>query len=337
MELGLTTFAETHPVGGNGPVPTAGERLRQVVEEAVATEAAGLDVYGVGEHHRKDFAASSPAVVLAAIASRTERIRLTSAVTVLSSADPVRAYQDFATLDGLSNGRAELMAGRGSFIESFPLFGYDLNDYDELFEEKLALLLKIREEEPVTWSGKFRAPLDNAIVYPRTENRPLPVWIAVGGSPESVVRAGLLGLPLAIAIIGGQPARFKPLVDLYHRALAEGGHEPQPIAVHAHGYIADTDKQAVEDFYDSYARAMSGIGRERGWGPMTRQQFDALRSQSGSLFVGTPDYVAEKIADVRDTLGLDRFMLHTSVGTLPHEQVLHSIELLGAKVAPQLG
>ncbi|MEV0463066.1 LLM class flavin-dependent oxidoreductase [Nocardia tengchongensis] len=336
MELGLTTFAETHPVGGNGPVPTAGERLRQVVEEAVATEAAGLDVYGVGEHHRKDFAASSPAVVLAAIASRTERIQLTSAVTVLSSADPVRAYQDFATLDGLSNGRAELMAGRGSFIESFPLFGYDLNDYDELFEEKLALLLQIREEEPVTWSGKFRAPLNNAIVYPRTENRPLPVWIAVGGSPESVVRAGLLGLPLAIAIIGGQPARFKPLVDLYHRALAEGGHEPQPIAVHAHGYIADTDKQAVEDFYDSYARAMSGIGRERGWGPMTRQQFDALRSQSGSLFVGTPDYVAEKIADVRDTLGLDRFMLHTSVGTLPHEQVLHSIELLGAKVAPQL-
>ncbi|MFE5287472.1 LLM class flavin-dependent oxidoreductase [Nocardia sp. NPDC056611] len=337
MELGLTTFAETNPVGGDGPVPTAGERLRQVVEEAVATEQAGLHVYGVGEHHRKDFAASSPAVVLAAIASRTERIQLTSAVTVLSSADPVRAYQDFATLDGLSNGRAELMAGRGSFIESFPLFGYDLTDYDELFEEKLALLLKIREDEPVTWSGKFRAPLDNAIVYPRTENRPLPVWIAVGGSPESVVRAGLLGLPLAIAIIGGQPARFKPLVDLYHRALAEGGHEPQPVAVHAHGYIADTDKQAVADFYGSYARAMTGIGRERGWGPMTRDQFDALRSQSGSLFVGTPDYVGEKIAEVRDTLGLDRFMLHTSVGTLPHEKVLHSIELLGAKVAPQLG
>ncbi|MGW5106774.1 LLM class flavin-dependent oxidoreductase [Nocardia sp. NPDC004123] len=337
MELGLTTFAETHPVGGDGPVPTAGERLRQVVEEAVATEQAGLDVYGVGEHHRKDFAASSPAVVLAAIASRTERIQLTSAVTVLSSADPVRAFQDFSTLDGISNGRAELMAGRGSFIESFPLFGYDLGDYDELFEEKLALLLKIREEEPVTWSGRFRAPLTDAIVYPRTENRPLPVWIAVGGSPESVVRAGLLGLPLAIAIIGGQPARFKPLVDLYHRALEEGGHEPQPVAVHAHGYVADTDKEAVEDFYAPYARAMSGIGRERGWGPMTRQQFDALRSQSGSLFVGTPDYVAEKIADVRDTLGLDRFMLHASVGTLPHEKVLHTIELLGGKVAPQLG
>ncbi|WP_433565618.1 LLM class flavin-dependent oxidoreductase [Nocardia sp. CA-151230] len=337
MELGLTTFAETHPVGGDGPVPTAGERLRQVVEEAVATEQAGLDVYGVGEHHRKDFAASSPAVVLAAIASRTERIQLTSAVTVLSSADPVRAFQDFSTLDGISNGRAELMAGRGSFIESFPLFGYDLSDYDELFEEKLALLLKIREEEPVTWSGRFRAPLTDAIVYPRTENRPLPVWIAVGGSPESVVRAGLLGLPLAIAIIGGQPARFKPLVDLYHRALEEGGHEPQPVAVHAHGYVADTDEEAVEDFYAPYARAMSGIGRERGWGPMTRQQFDALRSQSGSLFVGTPDHVAEKIAGVRDTLGLDRFMLHASVGTLPHEKVLHTIELLGGKVAPQLG
>ncbi|MFF2551723.1 LLM class flavin-dependent oxidoreductase [Nocardia sp. NPDC058058] len=336
MELGLTTFAETHPVGGDGPVPTAGERLRQVVEEAVVTEQAGLDVYGVGEHHRKDFAASSPAVVLAAIASRTERIQLTSAVTVLSSADPVRAYQDFSTLDGLSNGRAELMAGRGSFIESFPLFGYDLSDYDELFEEKLALLLKIREEGPVTWEGNFRAPLTDAIVYPRTENRPLPVWIAVGGSPESVVRAGLLGLPLAIAIIGGQPARFKPLVELYHKALDQGGHEKQPIAVHAHGYVAETDEQAVADFYAPYARAMSGIGRERGWGPMTREQFAALRSQSGSLFVGTPDYVAGKIADVRDTLGLDRFMLHTSVGTLPHEKVLANIELLGAKVAPQV-
>lgn len=336
MELGLTTFAETHPVGGDGPVPTAGVRLRQVVDEAVATEQAGLDVYGVGEHHREDFAASSPAVVLAAIASRTERIQLTSAVTVLSSADPVRVYQDFSTLDGLSNGRAELMAGRGSFTESFPLFGYDLSDYDELFEEKLALLLKIREEGPTNWEGQFRTPLDNVTVYPRTENRPLPVWIAVGGSPESVIRAGLLGLPLAIAIIGGQPARFKPLVDLYHRALEQGGHEKQPVAVHAHGYVADTDEQAVADFYAPYARAMSGIGRERGWGPMTRDQFASLRSQSGSLFVGTPDSVASKIADVRDTLGLDRFMLHTSVGTLPHEKVLRNIELLGEKVAPQV-
>ncbi|GEM33603.1 oxidoreductase [Nocardia neocaledoniensis NBRC 108232] len=335
MELGLTTFAELYPTGDR-PAPTAAERLRQVVDEAVATEAAGLDVYGVGEHHRKDFAASAPAVVLAAAAARTERIQLTSAVTVLSSDDPVRVYQDFATLDGLSGGRAELMAGRGSFTESFPLFGYDLADYDDLFEEKLALLLRLREDDPVTWSGRFRPPLREATVYPRTEGRPLPVWIAVGGSPESVIRAGLLGLPLALAIIGGQPDRFKPLVELYHRALAEGGHEKQPVAVHAHGYVADTDEQAVADFYAPYALAMSTIGRERGWGPMTREQFDALRSQSGSLFVGTPDYVGGKIADIRDTLGLDRFMLHTSVGTLPPDQVLHSIDLLGTKIAPHL-
>ncbi|MEV0076975.1 LLM class flavin-dependent oxidoreductase [Nocardia neocaledoniensis] len=335
MELGLTTFAELYPTGDR-PAPTAAERLRQVVDEAVATEAAGLDVYGVGEHHRKDFAASAPAVVLAAAAARTERIQLTSAVTVLSSDDPVRVYQDFATLDGLSGGRAELMAGRGSFTESFPLFGYDLADYDDLFEEKLALLLRLREDDPVTWSGRFRPALREATVYPRTEGRPLPVWIAVGGSPESVIRAGLLGLPLALAIIGGQPARFKPLVELYHRALAEGGHEKQPVAVHAHGYVADTDEQAVADFYAPYALAMSTIGRERGWGPMTREQFDALRSQSGSLFVGTPDYVGGKIADIRDTLGLDRFMLHTSVGTLPPDQVLHSIDLLGTKIAPHL-
>jgi probable LLM family oxidoreductase len=335
MELGLTTFAELYPVGDQ-PAPTAGQRLREVVEEAVAVEQAGLDVYGVGEHHRKDFAASAPAVVLGAIAGQTQRIQLTSAVTVLSSDDPVRVYQEFATLDGLSNGRAELMAGRGSFTESFPLFGLDLGDYDELFEEKLALLLHLRGDNPVTWTGKFRAPLTDTIVYPRTDNRPLPVWIAVGGSPESVVRAGLLGLPLAIAIIGGEPARFKPLVDLYHRALEEGGHDKQPVAVHAHGYIADTDEQAVADFYEPYALAMSTIGRERGWGPMTKAQFDGLRSQSGSLFVGTPDYVAEKVADVRDTLGLERFMLHTSVGTLPHEKVLNNIQLLGEKVAPQV-
>jgi len=334
MELGLTTFAERHAVGDR-PAPSAGERLRQVVEEAVAAERAGLDVYAVGEHHRQDFAASAPAVVLAGIAGRTERIQLSSAVSVLSSADPVRLYQEFATLDLISNGRAELMAGRGSFTESFPLFGYDLSDYDDLFDEKLGLLLRLRGEDPVTWSGRFRPALRDMTVYPRTD-RPLPVWIAVGGSPESVVRAGLLGLPLAIAIIGGQPARFRPLVDLYHRALEEGGHGPQPIAVHAHGYIADTDEQAVADFYEPYAAAMSGLGRERGWGAMTPAQFEALRSPGGSLLVGAPDRVAEKIADIRDTLGLSRFMLHPSVGTLPHEKVLHAIDLLGEKVAPQV-
>ncbi|RDI48941.1 LLM class flavin-dependent oxidoreductase [Nocardia mexicana] len=334
MELGLTTFAERHAVGDR-PAPNAGERLRQVVEEAVATERAGLDVYGVGEHHREDFAGSAPEMVLATVAGRTEHIQLTTAVSVLSSDDPVRLYERFATLDALSSGRAELMAGRGSFVESFPLFGYDLGDYDELFAEKLDLLLRLREDGPVTWSGKFRAPLRDTVVYPRTD-RPLPVWIAVGGSPESVARAGLLGLPLAIAIIGGAPARFRPLVDLYHRALEQGGHEPQPIAVHAHGYIADTDERAVADFYEPYAAAMSGLGKERGWGPMTRTQFDALRGPGGSLFVGTPDHVAEKVADIRDTLGLDRFMLHPSVGTLPHDRVLHTIELLGEKVAPQV-
>lgn len=335
MELGFTTFAERYPVGDR-PAPTAAQRLREVVEEAVATEQAGLDVYGVGEHHRIDFAASAPAVVLAAIAARTERIQLTSAVTVLSSADPVRAYQEFSTLDALSNGRAELMAGRGSFTESFPLFGLDLGDYDQLFDEKLALLLRLREEQPVTWEGKFRAPLRETIVHPRTDNRPLPVWIAVGGSPESVIRAGLLGLPLAIAIIGGQPARFAPLVDLYHRALEEGGHEKQPVAVHAHGYIADSEELAISEFWEPYTRAMNVIGRERGWGRMTRAQFDAMRGPEGSLFLGTPEVVAEKIATTRDTLGLDRFMLHTSVGTLPPEKVHHAIELLGDKVAPQL-
>ncbi|MBY8859700.1 LLM class flavin-dependent oxidoreductase [Nocardia sp. CA2R105] len=334
MELGLTTFAERHAVGDR-PAPSAGERLRHVVQEAVAAERAGLDVYGVGEHHREDFAASAPAVVLATIAGRTERIQLTSAVSVLSSADPVRLYQEFATLDLLSDGRAELMAGRGSFTESFPLFGFDLADYDDLFDEKLALLLRLRADEPVNWSGRFRPALHDTIVQPRTD-RPLPVWIAVGGNPQSVARAGLLGLPLALAIIGGRPAQFRPLVDLYHRALEEGGHERQPIAVHAHGYIADTDEQAVAEFYEPYAAAMSGLGRERGWGNMTRDQFEALRSPAGSLFVGTPDRVAEKIAAVRDTLDLDRFMLHPSVGTLPHDNVLHTIELLGEKVAPQV-
>ncbi|MCX4094223.1 LLM class flavin-dependent oxidoreductase [Nocardia sp. alder85J] len=332
MELGLTTFAERHAVGDR-PAPNAGERLREVVAEAVAAEQAGLDVYGVGEHHREDFAASAPAMVLATIAGRTERIQLTSAVSVLSSDDPVRLYQQFATLDLLSSGRAELMAGRGSFVESFPLFGFDLGDYDALFDEKLALLLRLRADEPVTWSGQFRAPLRDAVVHPRTD-RPLPVWIAVGGSPESVARAGLLGLPLAIAIIGGQPARFRPLVDLYHRALEQGGHGPQPIAVHAHGYVADTEEQAVADFYAPYAAAMSGLGRERGWSPMTPGQFDGMRGPGGSLFLGNPDQVAEKIADIRDTLGLDRFMLHPSVGTLPHDKVLHTIDLLGSKVAP---
>ncbi|MFH5211863.1 LLM class flavin-dependent oxidoreductase [Antrihabitans spumae] len=335
MELGITTFAEAY-AGNGSAAPTYGVRLRQVVEEAVVAEAAGLAVYGVGEHHRADFAASAPAVVLAAAAGKTSSIALTSAVTVLSSDDPVRVYQQFATLDLISSGRAEIIAGRGSFTESFPLFGYDLGDYDDLFVEKLQLLLELRSGNPVTWNGQFRAPLKDQMVYPRTE-RELPVWIGVGGNPESVIRAGLLGLPLAIAIIGGEPARFAPLADLYRRALAEGGHEPKPIAVHAHGYIAESEERAVEDFYPSYAMAMTKLGRERGWGPMTRAQFDGLRSPHGSLLVGTPEQVADKISAMQTSLGIDRFMLHVSVGTMPHDQVLGSIELLGNKVAPLAG
>lgn len=330
MELGITTFAELREAAD------AGTRLRDVVEEAVVAEASGLAVYGIGEHHRPDFAASAPAVVLAAAAAKTSRIALTSAVTVLSSDDPVRVFQDFATLDLISDGRAEIIAGRGSFTESFPLFGYDLADYDELFVENLHLLLALRSGEPVTWSGHHRAPLRDQMVYPRPE-RELPVWIGVGGNPESVVRAGLLGLPLVIAIIGGEPARFAPLADLYRRALEQGGHPPLPIAVHAHGYIADTEEQAIADFYPSYAEAMTKLGRERGWSPMTPDRFDAMRGPEGSLVLGNPEQVADKIAAMKSALGIDRFMLHISVGAMEHDDVLGSIEKLGSKVAPLLG
>lgn len=329
MELGITTFAELREAAD------AGQRLRDVVEEAVVAETSGLAVYGIGEHHRPDFAASAPAVVLAAAATKTSEIALTSAVTVLSSDDPVRVFQDFATLDLISDGRAEIIAGRGSFTESFPLFGYDLADYDELFVENLHLLLALRSGEPVTWSGHHRAPLRDQMVYPRPE-RELPVWIGVGGNPESVVRAGLLGLPLVIAIIGGEPARFAPLADLYRRALEQGGHPPLPIAVHAHGYIADTEQQAVADFYPSYAEAMTKLGRERGWSPMTRDRFDAMRGPEGSLVLGNPEQVADKIAAMQSTLGIERFMLHISVGAMEHDNVLGSIESLGSTVAPLL-
>ena len=335
MELGITTFAEAYPDPRTGEPTSHAVRLRQVVEEIECAESVGLDVYGVGEHHRADFAASAPAVVLAAAAGRTERIRLTSAVTVLSSDDPVRVFQSFATLDALSSGRAEVMAGRGSFVESFPLFGYSLDDYDELFTEKLGLLLAIRDHERVTWSGRHRAPLRDQGVYPRPES-PLPVWVGVGGNPESVVRAGVLGLPMALAIIGGRPDAFAPLADLHRRAVVEGGHAPVPIAVHAHGYVAASTQQAVDEYYPSYAHAMSVIGRERGWGAMTRPSFDALRSRTGSLVLGDPDTVAAKIVAMREALGIERFMLHISVGTLPHAQVLESIRLLGTEVAPRV-
>jgi len=338
MELGLTTFAETISSAGSGLAEDHGDRLRQVIAEAVLAESVGLDVYAIGEHHRPDFAASTPSVVLAAIAAQTERIRLSPAVTVLSSDDPVRVYQQFSTLDLISNGRAELLVGRGSFIESFPLFGYSLEDYDELFSEKLDLLLAVRDNEQVTWSGQFRAPLVDQGVYPRSQQDPLPVWVGVGGTPQSVVRAGQRGLPVAIAIIGGSPERFGVLGELHRRSLRESGFDPAevPLAVHAHGHIAETSDQAAEEFYPSYAAAMTRLGRERGWGPMTRDQFETMRSPEGSLVLGDPETVANKILWWREILGIERFMLHVSVGTMPHDQVMHSVELLGTEVATRV-
>lgn len=338
MEIGISTFVETTPDVHTGKIVSHAQRIREVVEEIVLADQVGLDVFGVGEHHRKDYAASSPAVVLAAAASQTKRIRLTSAVTVLSSDDPVRVFQDFATLDGISNGRAEIMAGRGSFIESFPLFGYDLNDYNELFDEKLNLLLKICASEKVTWSGKHRPAINNLGVYPRPVQSPLPVWIGSGGTPESVVRAGVLGLPLVLAIIGGSPRQFAPLVQLYKRAATKAGHDVSnlPVASHSHGFIADDMETAADKFFPSTQQAMNVLGRERGWGYYDRSTFDAMRSFEGALYVGDPDYVAKKIIDLRMNVGVTRFMLHVPVGSMPHDDVMRAIELLGTEVAPRV-
>lgn len=336
MEIGLTTFAETTPHIGTGYLPTHAERLREIVEEIKLADAVGLDVYGVGEHHRKDYAASAPAVVLAAAAMQTKHIRLTSAVTVLSSDDPVRVYEEFATLDGLSNGRAEIMAGRGSFIESFPLFGYDLQDYDALFNEKLELLLNIRDHEIVHSQGKFRPSIEGRGIYPRPVQEKIPVWIASGGTPQSAIRAGQLGLPLTLAIIGGSPLYFARMVELYYEAAAQAGHDLNTLQVasHSHGFIADTTEEAIEKFFPPLQRSMNGIGKERGWGEYTRETFDFARSIDGALYVGDVETVAEKIILLRKEVGITRFMLHTPVGSMPHEDVMKSIELLGTKVAP---
>lgn len=336
MEIGITTFVETTPDVNTGKVISHAERIREVVEEIVLADEVGLDVFGVGEHHRKDYAASAPAVLLAAAASRTKSIRLTSAVTVLSSDDPVRVFEEFSTLDAISNGRAEIMAGRGSFIESFPLFGYDLKDYDELYEEKLDLLLKIRESEMVSWSGKHRAAIQNRGVYPRPVQDPLPVWIASGGTPQSVARAGFLGLPLVLAIIGGSPLQFEPLVKLYKKAATQAGHDLSKLTVasHSHGFVAESTDIAVEKFFPPTQQAMNVIGRERGWGPYTRSTFDDARSLEGALYVGDVKTVAEKIIFLRKNVGITRFMLHVPVGSMPHEDVMKAIELLGKEVAP---
>jgi probable LLM family oxidoreductase len=333
MELGIYTFGETTPDSSGRGVA---QRLRDLIEEIELADQVGLDVFGVGEHHRPDFTVSAPAVVLAAAAERTKKIRLTSAVTVLSSDDPVRVFQNFATLDLLSGGRAEIMAGRGSFLESFPLFGYDLDDYDELFSEKLELLLELRDRERVTWSGKHRASLADRAVYPRPLQSPLPVWIAVGGTPQSVVRAGMLGLPLALAIIGGEPERFAPLIDLYRQAARRSGHDPAqlPVGINSHVYVADSSQQAADEFFPSYAEMMGRIGRERGWSPMTRQQFEALRSPRGALLVGSPQEVIDKILFQHEIFGHQRFLAQLSVGPMPHDRLMRAIELFGTVVAP---
>ena len=330
MELGLYTFADV------GPEIDPARRLRNLLEEAELADQLGLDVFGVGEPHRPDFAVSSPAVALAAVAARTERIRLTSAVTVLSSDDPVRVFQDFATLDLISDGRAEVMAGRGSFIESFPLFGHDLNDYEDLFSEKLELLVELRDSEHVTWSGHHRASLQDAGVYPRPLQDPLPVWVAVGGTPQSVIRAGTLGLPLAVAIIGGEPERFAPLVGIYREAARRAGHDPArlPVGINSHAYVAETSRRAGDEYYPTYAAMMNRIGRERGWPPIGRGQFEMGRSPRGALAVGSPEEVAEKILHQHEYFGHDRFMAQISVGTLPHEKAMRAIELFGTRVAP---
>ena len=335
MELGIYTFAELTPDPETGRTISPSERLRDVVEEMELADQVGLDVFGVGEHHRPDFAVSSPAVVLAAGAERTSRIRLTSAVSVISSDDPVRVFQDFATLDLLSEGRAEIMAGRGSFIESFPLFGYDLDDYDGLFEEKLGLLLALRDSEHVTWSGKHRARLDGLGVYPQPVQDPLPVWVAVGGSPESAARAGFLGLPMALAIIGGLPERFVPFAQIHREAARRAGHDPAPaLGINSHGFVADTSQAAADAAFPPYLHQMGKIGRERGWPPPTRQDFDAGRTLRGALFVGSPAEVTEKILFQHDLFGHERFLLQLSVGTMPHGDMLRAIELFGTEVAP---
>jgi probable LLM family oxidoreductase len=330
MELGVATFADL----SSGVSPE--QRMRDLMEEVRLADELGLDVFAIGEHHRPDFLISSPATALAAAAIITKQIRLSSAVTVLSSDDPVRVFQAFAEVDLLSGGRAEIMAGRGSFIESFPLFGYDLKDYDELFAEKLDLLLRIRESTQVTWSGRLRAPLDNAGVWPRPVQDPLPIWVAVGGSPESVVRAGALGLPLTLAIIGGQPERFVPLVDLYREAASAAGHDPEQtkVAINTHAFVGETSAQADAAFAAPYLAMMNRIGRERGWPPSGKAEYEALRSPRGAVAAGSPEQVAEKILFEHELFGHQRYIGQMSVGAVEHRDVLRSMELFGTEVAP---
>jgi probable LLM family oxidoreductase len=337
MEIGVDSFAIaiSDPVTGKTTKPV--DRLHQLLDEIELADKVGLDLFGIGEHHRAEFLDSAPAVILAAAASRTKNIRLTSAVTVLSAADPVRVFQEFATLDLISNGRAEIVAGRGSFIESFPLFGFDVEDYDSLFAEKLELLLNIRENTHVHWSGKHRPALTGQAIYPRPLQNPLPIWVGVGGTPASFARAGVLGLPLMVAIIGGEPHRFRPLIDLYREAGVRSGHKPEQLKVGLHmiGFVADTTKEAADVFFPGYAQTFTEIGRERGWPPTTRAQFDALRGPKGALLIGDVDTVAKKILYVNEALGgITRITFQMGVSAVPQPKMLRAIELLGTGVAP---
>jgi len=333
MEIGLYTFGELTPEVAGGRV-TPQRRVADLLEEIELADRIGLDVFGVGEHHRPDFVVSSPAVVLAAAAARTKRIRLTSAVNVLSSDDPVRVFEQFALVDLISNGRAEIMAGRGSFIESFPLFGYDLKDYDDLFAEKLDLLLRLRADVHVTWSGMHRPPLRGLGVFPRPVQDPLPVWIAVGGNPESAARAGALDLPMALAIIGGMPERFAQYAQIHREAAKRAGHATPALSINSHGYVAESSEQAAEDAFPPFKLMMDRLGRERGWPPMSRQDFEASRSLRGANFIGSPDEIVEKILFQHRIFGHDRFLMMMTIGSIPHDKVMRSIELFGTKVAP---
>jgi probable LLM family oxidoreductase len=337
MQVGIDSFAAFHD--DTKKSVSSSQRLQMLVEQIEYADQIGLDIFGVGEHHRRGFLDSAPAVILGAAASRTKRIRLTSAVTVLSAADPVRIFQEFATLDLLSQGRVEMVVGRGSFIEAFPLFGLRLDDYDSLFSEKLELLLRIRENEYVNWSGKYRPPLTGQGIYPRPLQEPLPIWIGVGGTPESFIRAGLLGLPLMVAIIGGQTPSFKPLIDLYREAGKRAGHLPHQlkVGIHSLGYVAETTQQAVDDFFPGYARSMNEIGKERGWPPITRLDFEAQRGPSGALLIGNPEEVAEKIIRHSQALGgISRVTFMMNPASLPHEKLMQATKLIGSRVAPVL-
>jgi probable LLM family oxidoreductase len=337
MEIGIDSFASNMGSDGKPTTNNNAQVIKDLLERIEHADNSGLDVFGIGEHHRKEFLDSAPTVLLAAAAARTSRIRLTSAVTVLSAADPVRVFQNFATLDLVSQGRAEMVVGRGSFIESFPLFGYNLQDYDALFAEKLELLLTINKNEVVNWSGKFRPALKNQAIYPRPVQNPLPIWLGVGGTPESFIRAGVLGLPLMIAIIGGDTHRFRPLVDLYRQAGKEAGHPPSALKVglHSLGYVANTAQEAVADYYPGYAETFTRIGRERGWPPVTRERFEMQRGPAGAFLVGSPEEVAAKIIRHSESLGgISRVSFQMDNAGLSHAKLLQAIELIGSRVAP---